>query len=172
MESWYRKVTQRTKSPELRLGEISMFLVSGRTENHLYFRAEKLRRIKSRGWDTLGERSSGVIVVQKQHKIKFGNPEDKACDRTRMEPVKQYAAVIIGTRERQRMKGSAPRSSYFLTRRMNEWSFCAAKMPHRKKSRPWGWGDSQRTGVRAYPLFVLAEILMKKLSGIVGKIYE
>ena len=28
------------------------------------------------------------------------------------------------------------------------------------------------TGVRAYPLFVLAEILMKKLSGIVGKIYE
>ena len=25
---------------------------------------------------------------------------------------------------------------------------------------------------RAYPLFVLAEILMKKLSGIVGKIYE
>ena len=33
-------------------------------------------------------------------------------------------------------------------------------------------GDSQRTGERAYPLFVLAEILMKKLSGIVGKIYE
>ena len=32
--------------------------------------------------------------------------------------------------------------------------------------------DSQRTGVRAYPLFVLAEMLMKKLSGIVGKIYE
>ena len=78
MESWYRKVTQRTKSPELRLGEISMLLVSGRTEKHLYFRVEKLRRIKSRGRDTLGERSSGVIVVQKQHKIKFGNPEDKA----------------------------------------------------------------------------------------------
>ena len=33
-------------------------------------------------------------------------------------------------------------------------------------------GDSQRTGVRTYPLFVLAEMLMKKLSGIVGKIYE
>lgn len=33
-------------------------------------------------------------------------------------------------------------------------------------------GDSQRTGARAYPLFVLAEILMKKLSGIVEKIYE
>ena len=33
-------------------------------------------------------------------------------------------------------------------------------------------GDSQRTGERAYPLFVFAEILMKKLSGIVGKIYE
>ena len=48
MESWYRKVTQRTKSPELRLGEISMLLVSGRTEKHLYFRAEKLHRIKSR----------------------------------------------------------------------------------------------------------------------------
>ena len=49
VESWYRKVTQRTKSPELRLGKISMLLVSGRTEKHLYFRAEKLRRIKSRG---------------------------------------------------------------------------------------------------------------------------
>ena len=49
VESWYRKVTQRTKSPELRLGEISMLLVSGGTEKHLYFRAEKLRRIKSRG---------------------------------------------------------------------------------------------------------------------------
>ena len=45
-------------------------------------------------------------------------------------------------------------------------------MLHRKKSRPCGWGDSQRTGARADPLFVLAEILMKKLSGIVGKIYE
>ena len=33
-------------------------------------------------------------------------------------------------------------------------------------------GGIQRTGVRAYPLFVLAEILMKKLSGIVEKIYE
>lgn len=33
-------------------------------------------------------------------------------------------------------------------------------------------GDSQRTGEQAYPFFVLAEILMKKLSGIVGKIYE
>ena len=92
MESWYRKVTQRTKSPELRLGEISMFLVSGRTENHLYFRAEKLRRIKSRGYDTLGERSSGVIVIQKQHKIKFGYPDDIAgeMDPTaeNMEPVK------------------------------------------------------------------------------------
>ena len=83
-----------------------------------------------------------------------------------------YAAVIIGTRVRQRMKGSATRSSYFLTRRMNDWSFCVAEMPLRKKSRPWGWGDSQRTGVRTYPLFVLAEMLMKKLSGIVGKIYE
>ena len=31
-----------------------------------------------------------------------------------------YVAVIIGTRVRQRMKGSATRSSYFLTRRMNE----------------------------------------------------
>ena len=30
------------------------------------------------------------------------------------------AAVIIGTRVRQRMKGSATRSSYFLTRRMND----------------------------------------------------
>jgi len=45
-------------------------------------------------------------------------------------------------------------------------------MLHRKKSRPCGWGDSQRTGIRTYPLFVLAEILIKKLSGIVGKIYE
>ena len=57
-------------------------------------------------------------------------------------------------------------------------------MPHRKKFRPRGWGDSQRTGEqaypfarkgtgeKAYPFFVLAEILMKKLSGIVGKIYE
>ena len=45
-------------------------------------------------------------------------------------------------------------------------------MPSRKKFRPRGWGDCQRTGKRAYPLFVLAEILMKKLSGIVGKIYE
>ena len=32
----------------------------------------------------------------------------------------EYAAVIIGTRVRQRMKGSATRSSYFLTRRMND----------------------------------------------------
>ena len=49
-------------------------------------------------------------------------------------------------------------------------------MPSRKKFRPRGWGDSQRTGEQAYPFFVLAEILMKKLmkklSGIVGKIYE
>ena len=50
-------------------------------------------------------------------------------------------------------------------------------MPHRKKFRPRGWGtDSQRTGEQAYPFFVLAEKLMKKLmkklSGIVGKIYE
>ena len=45
-------------------------------------------------------------------------------------------------------------------------------MLHRKKSQPRGWGDSQRTGEQAYPLFVLAEMLMKKLSGIVGKIYE
>ena len=45
-------------------------------------------------------------------------------------------------------------------------------MPHRKKFRPRGGGDSQRTGEQAYPFFVLAEILMKKLSGIVGKIYE
>ena len=41
---------------------------------------------------------------------------------------------------------------------MNDWSFWVAEMPHRKKSRPWGWGDSQRTGERAYPLFVLAEM--------------
>ncbi len=27
---------------------------------------------------TLGERSSGVIVVQKQHKIRFGYPDEKA----------------------------------------------------------------------------------------------
>ena len=45
-------------------------------------------------------------------------------------------------------------------------------MPHRKKFRPRGWGDRQRTGEQAYPFFVLAEKLMKKLSGIVGKIYE
>ena len=86
--------------------------------------------------------------------------------------VKSYAAVIIGTRVRQRMKGSATRSSYFLTRRRNDWSFWTAKMLHKKKSRPWGWDDSQRTGEQAYPLFVLVEMLMKKLSGIVGKIYE
>ena len=36
-------------------------------------------------------------------------------------------------------------------------------MLHRKKSQPRGWGDSQRTGVRAYPLFVLSETT-KELS--------
>ena len=91
VESWYRKVAQRTKSPELRLGEISMLLVSGKTENHLYFRAEKLCRIKSRGCDTLGERSSGVIVIQKQHKIKFGNSEDKAGE---MDPIAENTEPV------------------------------------------------------------------------------
>lgn len=55
------------------------------------------------------------------------------------------------------MKGSATRSSYFLTRRMNKTFFWTAGKLPRKKSRPRGWGDSQRTGARAYPLFVLAE---------------
>lgn len=34
-------------------------------------------------------------------------------------------------------------------------------MPHRKKFRPRGWGDSQRTGEQAYPLFVLAGMTQK-----------
>ena len=40
MESWYQRVARRTKSPELRLGEISMLLVSGRTENICTFGQE------------------------------------------------------------------------------------------------------------------------------------
>ena len=35
----------------------------------------------------------------------------------------------------------------------------------------FGWG-AEKEMMSRYPLFVLAEILMKKLSGIVGKIYE
>ena len=31
-------------------------------------------------------------------------------------------------------------------------------MPSRKKFRPRGWGDNQRTGVRTYPLFVRSEM--------------
>ena len=33
-------------------------------------------------------------------------------------------------------------------------------MPSRKKFRPRGWGDSQRTGIRAYPLFVLSKNIL------------
>ena len=40
---------------------------------------------------TLGERSSGVIVVQKQHKIKFGNPEDKAGE---MDPIAENTEPV------------------------------------------------------------------------------
>ena len=42
---------------------------------------------------TLGERSSGVIVVQKQYKIKFGNPEDKAGE---MDPIAENTEPAWG----------------------------------------------------------------------------
>ena len=74
-----------------------------------------------------------------------------------------------GTAENERLRNPKFIFSYPKNERLIFW---VAAMPSRKKSRPCGWGDSQRTGERAYPLFVLAEMLMKKLSGIVGKIYE
>ena len=45
-------------------------------------------------------------------------------------------------------------------------------MPYRKKSRPRGRGDSQRTGARAYPLFVLDEIRISKLEHQIGVYIE
>ena len=45
-------------------------------------------------------------------------------------------------------------------------------MLHRKKFRPRGWGDSQRTGKRAYPLFVLDEIRISKLEPQIGVYIE
>ena len=73
--------------------------------------------------------------------------------------------IIRGCHNRD--KGTAEREGLrdpkfiFFTRRMNEWSFWTAEMLRRKKFLPWGWGDSQRTGVRAYPLFVLVGITPK-----------
>ena len=45
-------------------------------------------------------------------------------------------------------------------------------MLHRKKFRPRGWGDSQRTGKRAYLLFVLDEIRISKLEHQIGVYIE
>ena len=65
-----------------------------------------------------------------------------------------------GTAENERLRNPKFIFSYPKNERLIFW---VAAMPSRKKSRPWGWGDSQRTGVRAYPLFVLAETT-KELS--------
>ena len=45
-------------------------------------------------------------------------------------------------------------------------------MLHRKKFRPRGWGESQRTGKRAYLLFVLDEIRISKLEHQIGVYIE
>ena len=42
---------------------------------------------------TLGERSSGVIVVQKQHKINFGYPDDKAGE---IDPIAENIEPVEG----------------------------------------------------------------------------
>ena len=164
-ESWYRKVVQRTKSPELRLGEISMLLVSGRTEKHLYFWAEKLRRIKSRGQDTLGEKSSGVVVVQNNIKSNLDIQMTKRVKWIRLRRIwNPYGTCEIirgchnrdkGTAENERLRDPKFIFSYPKNERM---IFLSGRNATQEKSRPCGWGDSQRTGVRTYPLFVLAEI--------------
>ena len=90
MESWYRKVTQRTKSPELRLGEISMLLVSGRTEKNCTFGQRNCAELNHVGKNP-GRKIVRGYCGTKQHKTKFGYPDDKAGEidptAVNMEPV-------------------------------------------------------------------------------------
>ena len=73
-----------------------------------------------------------------------------------------------GTAENERLRDPKFIFSYPKNERL---IFLSGRNDAQKKFRPCGWGDSQRTGERAYPRFVLTEMLMKKLRGIVGKIY-
>ena len=75
-----------------------------------------------------------------------------------------------GTAENERLRNPKFIFSYPKNERLIFWGGRNAAQEEISTMRVGG--DSQRTGARAYPLFVLAEMLMKKLSGIVGKIYE
>lgn len=83
---------------------------------------------------------------------------------------KDYKVAVAGTGARDIIRGCHNRDKGTAeNERLRNPKFIFS---YPKNERLIFLGGSQRTGARAYPLFVLAEMLMKKLSGIVGKIYE
>ena len=73
-----------------------------------------------------------------------------------------------GTAENERLRDPKFIFSYPKNERL---IFLSGRNDAQKEISTMRVGDSQRTGERAYPRFVLTEMLMKKLRRIVGKIY-